>query len=66
VRARFKLAEETDLSDPQLAVEAACRSRGWLISGGRPDTDRAAALILDEFRAGKAGRITIEPAPKKG
>lgn len=66
VRARFKLSAEADLSEPQSALEAACRSRGWLISGGRPDTDRAAALILDEFRAGKAGRITIEPAPKRG
>lgn len=66
VRARFKLAEGADLSDPQLAVEAACRGRGWLISGGRPDTDRAAALILDEYRGGKAGRITIEPLNARG
>ena len=65
VRARFKLPEDAVLSDPQTAVEVACRSRGWLISGGRPDTDRGSALILDEFRGGKAGKITIEPAPKK-
>ena len=61
---RFKLSTDEDLTDPQLAVEAACRGRGWLISGGRPDTDRAAALILDEFRAGKVGRITIQPLDK--
>ena len=65
VRARFKLAEDVSFEDPQTAVETACQSRGWLISGGRPDTDRGSALILDEFRAGKAGRITIQPAPKK-
>ncbi|MBQ3575220.1 MAG: ribosome biogenesis GTPase YlqF [Clostridia bacterium] len=64
VRARFKLAEDIELNDPQIAVEAACRGRGWLISGGRPDTDRASALILDEFRAGKTGKITIESAKK--
>ena len=46
---------------PHTLLEAACRGRGWLISGGRPDTDRAAALVLDEFRAGKVGKITIEP-----
>ena len=63
-RARFKLAEDIEINDPQIAVEAACRGRGWLISGGRPDTDRASALILDEFRAGKTGKITIEPAKK--
>ena len=66
VRARFKIAEYAVFEDYQTAVEAVCASRGWLISGGRPDTDRGSALILDEFRAGKAGRITIEPAPKKG
>ncbi|MBQ8506412.1 MAG: ribosome biogenesis GTPase YlqF [Clostridia bacterium] len=66
IAARFKIAEDADMSDPQLAIEAACRGRGWLMSGGRPDTDRAAALILDEFRGGKVGRITIETAPQKG
>ena len=61
VCARFKLNETALPEDAQSAVEAACRGRGWLISGGRPDTDRAAALILDEFRAGRTGKITIEP-----
>ena len=61
VRARFKFSEDAVIEDPQTAVEAACVGRGWLISGGRPDTDRAAALILDEFRAGRTGKITIEP-----
>ena len=65
VKARFKLADDADTSDPLLVLEAACRGRGWLISGGRPDTDRAAALVLDEFRGGKVGRITIEAAPQK-
>ena len=65
VAARFKLPEGEIYDDPQLALEAACRGRGWLISGGRPDVDRAAALVLDEFRAGKAGQITIERAPER-
>lgn len=64
VRSRFKLAEDVEINDPQIAVEAACKGRGWLISGGRPDTDRASALILDEFRAGKTGKISIETAKK--
>ena len=41
-------------------LEDACRGRGWLLSGGRCDLDRAAALVLDEFRAGKVGKITLE------
>jgi len=53
--ARFKIAGESDDY-----LEAACRGRGWLLSGGRMDTDRAAALVLDEFRAGKVGKITLE------
>ena len=65
VAARFKLPEGEVYDDPQLALEAACRGRGWLISGGRPDVDRAAALVLDEFRAGKAGKISIERAPDR-
>ena len=65
VRARFKLTEEERFDEYQTALETVCRTRGWLISGGRPDTDRGSALILDEFRAGKTGKITIEPAPKK-
>ena len=58
-RSRFKLAEESYATKEEL-MEAACRGRGWLLSGGRYDTDRASALILDEFRAGKAGKITLE------
>ena len=65
VAARFKLPEGEIYDDPQLALEAACKGRGWLISGGRPDVDRAAALVLDEFRAGKAGKIIIERAPDR-
>ena len=66
VCARFKLPEGADFAEPQLALEAACRGRGWLISGGRPDVERAAALVLDEFRAGKAGKITIQPLEARG
>ena len=65
VAARFKLPEGEIYDDPQLALEAACKGRGWLISGGRPDVDRAAALVLDEFRAGRAGKISIERAPDR-
>lgn len=59
-RARYKLGENPG-SEPHELLEAACRGRGWLMSGGRIDIDRASTLILDEFRAGKIGKITIEP-----
>ena len=59
--ARYKLGEDCG-TQPHELIEAACRGRGWLLSGGRYDTDRAAALVLDEFRGGKIGKITIEEA----
>lgn len=37
-----------------------CRSRGFVISGGEYDTERAAKVVLDEFRAGKIAHITFE------
>ena len=36
------------------------KARGMLISGGEINTERAAAAVLDEFRGGKLGRITLE------
>ena len=60
---RFKLKDHTLHGVPLL--EEACRGRGWLLPGGVCDTDRGAAVILDEFRAGKLGRITLQKAPVK-
>ena len=36
------------------------RKRGFLISGGEIDTERMARILLDEYRGGKLGRITLE------
>lgn len=38
------------------------KKRGMLISGGEIDTERAAAMLLDEFRSAKLGKITLERA----
>ena len=58
-KARHKNAMDGEKSGEQL-LEEACRRRGWLLPGARPDTERASALILDEFRSGKMGRLTLE------
>ena len=61
VTKRFKLAlPEGAEPDAHVLMDAACKGRGWLLSGGRYDIDRAAALVLDEFRAGKIGKISIQ------
>ena len=59
--ARYKL-EGTDLSRMQgyELLELVGRKRGFLISGGEINTERAAITILDEFLSGKLGKITLE------
>lgn len=58
-RYKLKLPEGSQLSGHEL-LEMAGRNRGMLISGGEINTERAAATILDEFRGGKLGPITLE------
>lgn len=41
------------------------KKRGFCISGGEIDTERTANMLLDEFRAGKIGRISLDE-PTKG
>jgi len=41
-------------------MESIARQRGFLLPGKRIDYERTARTVLDEFRAGKIGRITLE------
>ncbi|GHU64836.1 ribosome biogenesis GTPase A [Clostridia bacterium] len=53
-----------ETKDPVLAaMEEIAYSRGFLLQAGRIDYMRTARMILDEFRSGKIGRITLEFAP---
>lgn len=52
-------AAEMDFLGYELLMRAG-RKRGFLISGGEIDTERMARILLDEFRGGKLGRITLE------
>ena len=56
---RYKLTPTPEMSGFDL-LSAAAKKRGFLISGGELDTERMAAVLLDEFRGGKLGRITLE------
>ncbi len=58
---RYKLKPE-DLEDkmPFEVFETIGRNRGLLIAGGEVDTLRCARMLIDEFRDGKIGRITLE------
>ncbi len=58
---RFKLQNiDLDNIDSYQLLELIGRKRGMLISGGEVNTERAAIMLLDEFRAAKLGRITVE------
>lgn len=60
--ARYKLDEDClEYEDIELLDEI-CRRRGYILPGKRIDYDRAGKAILDEFRNGKIGRITLEMA----
>ena len=56
---RYKVETATDAGGFDLLAQAA-KNRGFLVSGGEVDLGRMAAVLLDEFRAGKLGRVTLE------
>ena len=63
--ARYKLTEEELALEPWPLLEAIGRRRGMLISGGEVNTERAAIMLVDEFRASKWGRISLERPPRR-
>ena len=59
---RYKLGDMdlySDICDYDL-FELIGRKRGFLVSGGEVNTERTAVILLDEFRGGKIGRMTLE------
>jgi ribosome biogenesis GTPase A len=64
---RYKLGDMTqyeELSDYDLFLTIG-KKRGFLISGGEINTERTAIMLLDEFRACKLGRITLDRYSKE-
>ena len=63
-------AERYRIKDPSVRgyalLEEVCRGRGFLMRGGVYDLDRACAVILDEFREGRVGKLTLEEPPETG
>lgn len=55
---RYKLDEIDE--DALVNMEAIAAKRGFIMAGKRIDYERTARTVLDEFRAGKIGRITLE------
>ncbi len=59
LRERYKLTGELP-EDTYDLLTLIGRKRGMLVSGGEVNTERASIMLLDEFRGGKLGRITLE------
>ena len=56
---------ETLALPPYELMEAIGRKRGLLVRGGEVNTERCAIMLVDEFRACKWGRISLERPPQR-
>ncbi|HBH93935.1 MAG TPA: ribosome biogenesis GTPase YlqF [Bacteroides sp.] len=52
--------EETAEEAPHDILAKAAVARSCIRKGGEPDTDKAADMIIDDYRAGRLGRISLE------
>ena len=64
LKERYKIEIPQEIDGYELLC-AVGKKRGMLVSGGEVNTERAAIAVLDEFRGGKLGRISLEKPPKE-
>ncbi|MBN4067678.1 ribosome biogenesis GTPase YlqF, partial [Alkaliphilus transvaalensis] len=55
---RYNLVGE--MNEPLNVLNEIAKNRGFIVKGGEPDYLRTANIVLDEFRASKIGKITLE------
>lgn len=60
---REKYGIEDAAADPQILLAQAGKRRGCILPGGAIDYARVQTMILNDFRSGKLGRITIDAVP---
>lgn len=60
---REKYGIEDAAADPQIFLAQAGKRRGCILPGGAIDYARAQTMILNDFRSGKLGRITLDAVP---
>ncbi|MDP4121279.1 MAG: ribosome biogenesis GTPase YlqF [Bacillota bacterium] len=61
---RYKLKNPIENLQGYELLETIGKARGMFIKGGEIDTERTSIMVLDEFRDGKLGRITLENPPQ--
>ena len=54
------------MQESSAVLQAIAEARGCLRTGGGPDTEKAAAMLIDEFRHAVLGRITLETPEESG
>ncbi len=59
LRERYKIEDFEEL-EPYELLELIAKKRGMLLRKGEYDTERAAVMLLDEYRSGKLGKITLD------
>ena len=59
---RYKISDDFEYEMPVEVMEEIGRKRGCLVRGGEIDYTKVANILLDEFRCGKIGNITLECA----
>ena len=57
---RFKIADDFSYEMPYELLEEIGRKRGCLVKGGEIDYNKASNVLIDEFRSGKIGKISLE------
>ncbi len=57
---RYKITDFEDIEEPYELLEMIAAKRGMLLRKGEYDTERAAVMLLDEYRGGKLGKITLD------
>lgn len=60
---REKYGIEDAAADPQILLVQAGKRRGCILPGGAIDYARVQTMILNDFRSGKLGRITLDAVP---
>ena len=63
IEKRYPGVEGNDGDCPSAILEQIARVRACLLKGGVSDNSKAASILLDDFRSGRLGRITLELPP---
>ena len=57
---RYKITDFEEIEEPYELLEMIAEKRKMVLRGGEYDTERAAVMLLDEYRSGKLGKLTLD------